>query len=302
MERPMIETTGATLGAVVSGVRLAALEGEEWDAIHAAFHRHGVLVFPRQHLSEVEQMAFGQRFGALSIEILLLSNRREDGNLLPADDPLMTLLQGNEGWHTDSSFKRLAAKASILSAREVPSDGGETEWADMRAAYDALDPDLRARVEGLQAHHSLDHSQAKVGATSASTAAALQALAYRGARTADPGATVTPSNGADAGRTDPLRPLVKFHPVTGRPALFIGRHAYGIPGLEAAESERLLEELLAFACQPPRTYRHRWAPGDVAIWDNRCVLHRARPYDTKQGRVMVHTRVAGDPATELATA
>ena len=88
---------------------------------------------------------------------------------------------------------------------------------------------------------------------------------------------------------------MKIHPVTGRPALFIGRHAHAIPGLDEAESEKLLSDLVDFACRPPRTYAHRWQPGDVVIWDNRCVLHRARPYDYRQPRVMRHTRVAGDP-------
>src|SRR5436309_2036641 len=109
--------------------------------------------------------------------------------------------------------------------------------------------------------------------------------------------------GASYGFTDgppPLRPLVKVHPVTGRKSLYIGRHAYGIPGLDSRESERLLEELVAFACQPPRVYQHEWRAGDVVVWDNRCVLHRARPYDHREARVMKHTRVAGDPATETA--
>jgi alpha-ketoglutarate-dependent taurine dioxygenase len=97
----------------------------------------------------------------------------------------------------------------------------------------------------------------------------------------------------------PVRPLVKVHPVTGRRSLFIGRHAYGIPGLEPEESVQLLDELVRFACQPPRVHRHRWQPGDVAVWDNRCVLHRARPFDPGEARYMVHTRVAGDVATEL---
>jgi alpha-ketoglutarate-dependent taurine dioxygenase len=100
------------------------------------------------------------------------------------------------------------------------------------------------------------------------------------------------------GHDPPLRPLVKHHPVTGRRSLFIGRHAYGIPGLADEESQRLLDDLLAFACQPPRVWRHRWQAGDVAIWDNRCVLHRARPFDPVEPRVMHHTRIAGDPATE----
>lgn len=291
-----IEAADATLGAVVTGVALPTLDDAAWSAIEDAFHRYAVLVFPGQHLSQADQVAFGRRFGELSIEILLLSNRADDGSLLAADDPLINLLAGNEGWHTDSSFKRLAAKASILSAQEVPAEGGETEWADMRAAYDALDPELRNRVERLQAHHSLYHSQSKVGATPGSTASALASLAYAGT---GPGESNVAPPGDDD-RPDPRRPLVKVHPVTGRRSLFIGRHAYGIPGLEAAESEQLLDELVTFACQAPRTYRHRWAPGDLVIWDNRCVLHRARSYDLAQGRVMIHTRVAGDPATELA--
>ena len=109
------------------------------------------------------------------------------------------------------------------------------------------------------------------------------------------------SSTATKATTPPLRPLVKRHPVTGRRSLFIGRHAYGIPGLAEAESERLLDELLAFACQPPRVFAHRWQAGDVAIWDNRCVLHRARPWDPAEPRVMHHTRIAGDPATESGT-
>ncbi len=93
---------------------------------------------------------------------------------------------------------------------------------------------------------------------------------------------------------------MKLHPVTGRPSLFIGRHAYGIPGLAPEESEHLLDSLVERACQPPRTLRHTWAPGDVVIWDNRCVLHRARPWDHAEARVMHHTRIAGDPASEAA--
>ena len=98
----------------------------------------------------------------------------------------------------------------------------------------------------------------------------------------------------------PLRPLLKVHPETGRPALFIGRHAYDIPGLEPAESEALLDRLLDEACQSPRLHRHEWQPGDLAIWDNRCVLHRAHPYDHSEPRLMKHTRIAGDPETEMA--
>jgi alpha-ketoglutarate-dependent taurine dioxygenase len=188
----------------------------------------------------------------------------------------MQQLRGNEGWHTDSSYMPRSAKASILSAHVVPPEGGETEWADMRAAYADLDAELRARVTALSAFHSIRYSQARAGYASIS----------RG------------SYGYDVAEP-PLRPLVKVHPQTGRPALFIGRHAHAIPGLDPRESESLLDALLEFACRPPRTHRHRWSPGDIAVWDNRCVLHRACAYDYRQRRLMKHTRVSGD-ASEIA--
>jgi alpha-ketoglutarate-dependent taurine dioxygenase len=281
---PHIEPIDATLGAVVTGVALARMDDATWTAVEQAFHRHALLVFPGQHLTEQEQVAFARRFGEIELlapdpeqKAVAISNQRPDGSVMGPDEHRFKSLRGNEGWHTDSSYMPLAAKASVLSAQVVPSAGGETEWADMRAAYDALDEPTRRRIAGLSAHHSLYHSQAKIGHI-------VQPGAGYGYHT----------KGA------PLRPLVKVHPVTGRPSLFIGRHAYGIPGLDEAESEKLLADLVDFACRPPRTYAHRWAPGDVVIWDNRCVLHRARPYDYREARVMRHTRVAGDPATELA--
>ncbi|MYK29909.1 MAG: TauD/TfdA family dioxygenase, partial [Gammaproteobacteria bacterium] len=197
------------------------------------------------------------------------------GSLLADSEHQMQVLIGNEGWHTDSSYMPISAKASILSAHVLPRAGGETEWADMRAAYQALDDAMRARIEGLAAYHSLFHSQAKIG--------------HR--------AKVGAGYGFHEGEP-PLRPLVKTHPVTGQAALYIGRHAYGIPGLSEQASEQLLTDLVNFACQPPRTLQHRWAVGDVVIWDNRCVLHRARPYDHRQPRVMQHTRIQGEPDTE----
>jgi alpha-ketoglutarate-dependent taurine dioxygenase len=150
----------------------------------------------------------------------------------------------------------------------------------MRAAYDALDDGLRATVEKLSAHHSLYYSQAKLGHQ--------------------------PKKGSDYsgyGFHDgpvPLRPLVKVHPETGRKSLLIGRHAYDIPDMNSAESERLLSELVDFACQPPRIYHHDWVPGDVVIWDNRCLLHRATPWDMREPRTMWHSRIAGDAASESA--
>ena len=277
-----ITPTGATLGAIVTGVDLANLDDTEWTDIERAFLAHAVLIFPGQHLSEAVQIGFGRRFGTIEQlvadrEIVPISNQRADGTLMKADEHGMQLMRGNEGWHTDSSYMPLAAKASILSAHVVPSAGGQTEWADMRAAYDALDEVTKARIATLSASHSLYYSQGRIGHKAA------VGSSY-GFHTEDP----------------PLRPLVKVHPVTGRKSLFIGRHAYGIPGLAPEESEKLLDELVTFACQAPRTYSHAWQPGDVVVWDNRCVLHRARPFDHREPRVMKHTRVAGEPASELA--
>ncbi len=274
-----ITPTEASLGATVTGVRLAALDDAGWAAVERAFHAHALLLFPGQHLSEAEQVAFARRFGEIEhiigdLEVVPISNQRRDGSLLADDEPAMQIMRGNEGWHTDSSYMPLAAKASVLSAHVVPPEGGETEWADMRAAYQALDAATRQRLGGLSAHHSIRYSQARIGDTS-------RGVGY-----------------GDYDGEPPLRPLVKIHPVTGRPSLFIGRHACGIPGLDAGESEALLDGLLEAACRPPRIYRHAWRPGDVAIWDNRCVLHRARPYDHAEPRVLRHTRIAGDPATE----
>ena len=292
-----VAPTSATLGAMVTGARLKDLGRSEWLTIEAAFHEHAVLIFPGQHLADDEQMAFGARFGELSIESLSFGNQREDGSLRDANDPLMRLFRGNEGWHTDSSFQPVSAKASILSARTVPAQGGETEWADMRAAYDALDATTRERIDGLAAYHSLYHSQAVIGEGDDTTAQGLAVL-HAGDRSRSAGARA----GYRQTTSPPLRPLVKIHPVTGRPALYIGRHAYGIPGLDPEESRRLLADLVDFACQPPRVHTHRWQPGDVVIWDNRCVLHRARPWSLDEPRVMHHTRVNGDPATEGALA
>ena len=164
----------------------------------------------------------------------MVSNLRSDGSLRGVDEPRMLVLKGNEGWHTDSSYMPLAAKASMLSARVVPPSGGETEWADMRAAYDALDDATKERIAGLAAYHSIAWSQAQIGDHT--------------------------ERGSDVygfQEEVPLRPLVKVHPATGRPALYLGRHAHAIPGLDPEESRRLLDDLVDFACRPPRVLRHR---------------------------------------------
>jgi alpha-ketoglutarate-dependent taurine dioxygenase len=293
-----IEKTKSTLGATVTGVALTDPSPDEWSRIYAALLEQAVLIFPSQHLSDDEQAAFGRRFGELGVEALHFTNELPDGALRPADDPLVQLLKGNEGWHTDNSYLPVSAGPSMLSARTVPSQGGETEWADMRAAFDALAPDLRERVQVLKAHHSLIESQARTGQDASATKQAFAALTSRASGEPRPAADAAAQ--ATLHDSPPLRPLVKHHPETGRPALFIGRHAYGIQGLESSESAALLAELNDFACQPPRILTHNWQVGDFVIWDNRCVLHRVRPWDPAEARTVVHTRVNGDPKSEAA--
>ena len=283
--QPTVTPTNATVGAVLTDVDLANLDDATGRVVENAFHDFGALIFPNQHLTEEAQIAFAKRFGDLELltpddtmKAVSISNQKENGSVYDPEDFRYKTLRGNEGWHTDSSYMPLAAKVSILSAQVVPEEGGETEVADMRAAYDELSDSMKDRVRGLEAYHSLYQSQAKIGYN-------IETGAGYGYHT----------KGA------PLRPLVKTHPITGRKSLFIGRHAYEIPGVEQEEGQKLLDELVTFACQPPRIYTHRWQPGDVLMWDNRCVLHRARPYDFSEIRVLRHTRVAGDPKSELVT-
>lgn len=274
----------ATLGAIVTDVDLATLDDDTWAEVYAAFLEYGVLVFPAQNLSDEAQGNFARRFG--DIEQLSprqtgtnfrISNQKADGSLLQSDEQGFQLLRGNEGWHTDSTYMPLASKAGMMTALVIPSMSGETEFADMRAAWDQLDPETQNRLEGYSACHSYYYSQSKAGFTHSTDN--LYGFHDKGA---------------------PFRPIVKTHPETGRKSIYTGRHAYGIPQLNADASETLLADLLTNACQPPRTYKHRWKVGDTVVWDNRCLMHRARPYDTGEVRVMRGTRIAGEPETELA--
>jgi alpha-ketoglutarate-dependent taurine dioxygenase len=280
-----IEPLDATFGAVVTGVKLAELDDAGWRDLHAAWLEYALLVFPDQHLKRGQQVAFARRFGPLEFEMAAISNVRADGSLRVEtdNDDMMKILKGNMGWHADSTYMPVQAKGAVFSAEVVPTVGGQTGFADMRAAYDALDEARKARVEKLQARHSLHYSQSKLGHETKKADGEYSGY------------------GLHDGPV-PLRPLVKTHPETGRKSLLIGRHAHAIPGMEPAESERFLQQLIDFACQPPRIYHHDWAPGDAVLWDNRCLLHQATPWDMTQKRIMWHSRIAGDPASETALA
>jgi alpha-ketoglutarate-dependent taurine dioxygenase len=283
-----IQPVDATLGAVVTGVRLAQLDEAQWQQIYAAWLQYAVLVFPGQHLSNAEQIGFARRFGPIERigggEIVAISNVTADGRMRAHDpaewDDMMKIIVGNMAWHADSTYMPVQAKGAVFSAEVVPRSGGQTGFADMRAAYDALDDATRALVHQRSAHHSLVYSQSKLGHVHSGNSA------YVG-------------YGMD-NTSAPLRPLVKRHPETGRPSLLIGRHAHAVPGMAAEESERFLEDLVEWACQAPRVFHHQWAAGDVVLWDNRCTLHRAMPWDLAEPRVMWHSRLCGDTPSELA--
>ena len=240
-------------------------------------------MFPGQFLSDEENIEFGKRFGELEFGGLPMANvhRLEDGScgdVIPLDSQRMRTNVGNEAWHTDSTYMPASSKCAMLSAVVVPDEGGETELADMRAGYAALDQATKDKIETLSAFHSTQFSQAN-----------------------DVGDFPPTEEGTIYHGEAYLRPLVKLHPETGVKNLFVGRHAFGIPGLPREESRELLQWLVEFVVsEPTRVYTHHWQPGDTLIWDNRALLHRARPYDYSQPRYLIGTRVAGDPASELA--
>jgi len=279
-----LEPLPASFGALVRGLRLAELDDAGFAALYDAWLEYALLVFPDQHLSTGEQVAFADRFGPREFPLAPLSNVLADGSLRDPgkNDEILRILKGNQEWHADSTYMPIQAKCAVFTAHVVPRSGGETEWADMRAAYDALDPAMRARIAGLTAYHSIVYAQRRAG-----HAPPAEDSEYKGGYGFE-------------GHAPPRRPLTKVHPETGRTSLLIGRHAHAIPGLDPAESTALLDALVEFACRPPRVYSHSWSAGDAVLWDNRCLMHRGRPWDLGEPRVMYHARVKGDPVSEAA--
>lgn len=273
-----IEAITHSFGARVEDVALAEISDDEFRNIEKAWFKYAVLVFPRQGLSNEEHFAFSRRFGRLEKGLprdnkamrAHIGNTSQDGNVLPVEHMGRIFNIGNSAWHTDSSYKRVAAKASLLAAHLVPAEGGETEWADMRAGYDVLSTSMKAYLQEKVAVHSYAFSHAwHYG---------LQLMSEEGLKQL-PGVE---------------HKIVQKHPDSGRDILFAGRHASHIVGEDFAESRKLLRELTFEATQPPRTFGHRWEVGDLVLWDNRCVLHRARWSPPDQPRKMVRSTVAGD--------
>ena len=286
-----VKRLGRTFFAEVEGLDLRRPVAEpDFRALLAALHEHGVLALAGQDIDDEQQIAFSERFGPLETsirkdrpraakrpEISDISNVDEHGRLYAESDERRAYNVGNQLWHTDSSFKPVPAMASLLSGRDVPppGSGGETEFADLAAAWEALPEARRRGLEGLVAEHSIVHSR-KLTGYGQFTEAELEML--------------KPVQQA----------LVRTHPATGRKGLYLASHASRILGMAEAEGRALLDELTAFATRAEFTHAHRWRPKDLVIWDNRRVLHRGRPWrDLEHRRVMRRTTVAGAGPTAV---
>ena len=273
-------------GVELVGVDVRKVDDAMFAEIVASFEEHSVLLFRGQQIGDEEQIAFTRRFGPLETtirtinsvakvapEISYLANVDAEDQLIPRGDKRNLFNAGNQMWHSDSSFKRVPAHASLLAAREVPPEGGETEFASMRVGYERLPEATKQFLEGKVAIHSFVYSRG---------------LVSDGLMPPDPAAQVPPVPQA----------LVRANPRNGRKAFFVGSHACEIVGMPTDEARALLRRLLDLATEPDVVYTHRWRPGDMVMWDNRCVLHRGRPWDeTIYRRVMHRTTVAGDGPT-----
>jgi alpha-ketoglutarate-dependent 2,4-dichlorophenoxyacetate dioxygenase len=273
----------------VSGVDISkALSREEVAAIEAGMDKHAVLVFRDQSLSDEQQMAFTRNFGAiedarggnvtkpedkrLATGMNDVSNLGKDGKPLARDSRQRLFNIGNMLWHSDSSFRAVPAKYSLLSARVVNKKGGNTEFAHMGAAYEALDGDTKREIDDLVCEHSLMYSRGSLGF-----------LDY---------------TDEEKAMFKPVRQrLVRRHPVTGRKSLYLSSHAGAILGMPMPEARMLLNDLKEHATQPRFVYVHKWRLHDLVMWDNRQTMHRVRRYDESQPRDMRRTTVAGDAAT-----
>src|SRR6266511_301096 len=275
--------------ARVSGLDLSRpLDDGAFGQVRDAFHHYAVLVCPEQRMSDDQQIAFSERFGPLEVSIRKgrprrianphvsdISNVDERDRVFDPDDERAIYNAGNRLWHSDSSFKRVPAMASLLSGREVPSEGGETEYADLRGAWDALPPERKHGLESLVAEHSFVYSRGLIGYDQFTDAER---------------AAVPPVQQA----------VVRTHPATGRKSLFVGSHASHIIGRPVEAGRALLRGLLDFATQPRFVYRHAWRQYDLVMWDNRCVLHRGRPWDEQRHRRVMHrTMVDGTGPTAV---
>jgi alpha-ketoglutarate-dependent 2,4-dichlorophenoxyacetate dioxygenase len=278
---------GPGFAAEVKGVGLAdvAESDEAYRAVRAAFEAESVLVFRGQDVTDEGQVAFSRRFGPLeTVKVASLGEggyfsiltNVVDGRVVPPTHRQALVAKANQLWHTDSSFKRTPALASILSARTIPGHGGETEFASTRLAWERLPEATRARLQNEFAWHDYAHSRGQIDPELATPAerASLPPVCWRMAWT---------------------------NPANGRTALYVASHAFAIEGMGRAEAQALLGQLIDEATRPELTYLHRWQPGDVVMWDNRATMHRGRPWPDDLPRHMMRTTVSATDADGVAS-
>jgi len=277
---------GPGFAAELRGVTLADVaQGDAaFEATRALLDEHSVLVLRDQDISDDIQLAFSRRFGPLEVtkvgsqgagtNLVILTTIGPDGKVAAPDSRMALRNKANRLWHTDSTFKRVPAFASVLSARIIPGQGGETEYVSTRLAFERLDPALRRRLENSFAWHDYAHSRGQIAPDLASpeVRAALPPQCWR---------------------------MVWKNPANGRSALYLASHAYAIEGTEKDEGLELLGELMAAATAPGTSYVHRWRAGDVVMWDNRATMHRGRPWPAHKARLMVRTTISATAADGL---
>ena len=277
---------GPGFAAELRGGTLAEIAADDaaYKEARAALEEHSVIVFRGQDVTNEVQLAFSRRFGPLEVtkvgslgagtNLVILSTIDENGRVVAADHRLALRNKANQLWHTDSTFKRVPALASVLSARVIPAQGGETEYVSTRLAWERLDPALRKRLENSFAWHDYAHSRGKIASDLASPEerAALPPQCWR---------------------------LAWKNTTNGRTALYLASHAYAIEGMEPVAAQKLLAELMDAATAPGVTYVHTWRNGDVVMWDNRATMHRGRPWPANEARHMVRTTISATAADGL---
>ncbi len=274
----------------ISGLDLREpVASDDAVALNQALDRYGVLVFRGQHITDEEQLTFTRSFGEielaiggnvtkpserrLDVKLADVSNLDQHGKVMAKDDRRRMFNLGNRLWHSDSSYRAVPAKCSLLSCRSKPSKGGNTEFAFMPAAYDALDDETKAEIDGLVAVHSLIYSRGQLGF---------------GDFSAEEMKTFAPVRQA----------LVRTNDFTGRKSVFLSAHIGTIVGWEMPEARDFIRELTEHATQPEFVHAHEWEVGDLVVWDNRQCMHRVRPFkDTDEPRDMRRTTVAGSGQT-----
>ena len=273
------------IGAEVEGVDIASfIEAETFEQLRLALCKYGVLVFRDQDITDEQHVRFSEGFGPLEMTmpndpigdggpIGIISNLDANGEIIPPEDPRTLYTVANTLWHSDGSFKRVPLRGSLLYAKVVPPEGGETEFASLTAAYTALPEQKKVKIDDLIAEHSIAHSRAQIAPN-------LMSNAFR--------RDTPPVN----------QRLVRTIPETGKKALLVGSYTTRVHGLPIEEGKALLKALLEWSTQPRFVYRHTWCVHDLVVYDNRCCLHRGRSWDRgKYKRVLHRTTLAGDGPT-----